>query len=373
MMPSSFSGAPSISRLTAEYSHTQSIGEGSFGAVLVATHDLDGQSYAVKKSQKPILGETDLQHRLQEAYAESVCSNPYLLRYYDSWVEDRALYIRSELVPGGTVHGRPRPWAESELMELLKQMCMALHWLHSANMAHLDVKPENILFTTLTDTGEFIFKLGDFGLARRVEESSSGGGGLLSEEGVIQERFTGENDEEGDCRYLCPAMLKSPDATTWREADVYSLGASLVELMGGNPSRVRHGEYPASLRASLGYLQPDEAVPDVVYSSSLSSMVMAMTAPNPMQRPSAFAVLERLLDTSCLPQQNDAKKAEEQQEEEQQQQEHMDANDDAERRANHPPPTIAEALSSRRATLQLLREELALLESEVALIESSER
>ena len=46
---------------------------------------------------------------------------------------------------------------------MLWQISNALHWLHSHGIAHMDVKPENIVILK-TGKSEWSFKLNDFGL-----------------------------------------------------------------------------------------------------------------------------------------------------------------------------------------------------------------
>lgn len=274
------------SRLNLEHSDTMRIGEGSFGEVYRAVYDLDKQQYAIKVSSKPIAGEMDLQHRLQEAYAASVCSNQYLLRYYDCWLDDKRLHLRLEFVEGGTIQKLPKPWSEEDLAWLLLQLGMALQWLHNSGIAHLDIKPDNILMTKNQDIGRWIFKLGDLGLARKVRPPSdaliaANLDGSVDDDAVFQ----GENDDEGDHRYLCPKILESySTSTSWnKEADMFSLGASLVELMGGIPGRARFQEY--------GPHFTDRSK----YSVRLASLVQRLCDLTPANRPCALEVMEEAL------------------------------------------------------------------------------
>ena len=46
---------------------------------------------------------------------------------------------------------------------MLWQIANALHWMHSHGIAHMDVKPENIVIKKVGKS-EWSFKLNDFGL-----------------------------------------------------------------------------------------------------------------------------------------------------------------------------------------------------------------
>lgn len=54
---------------------------------------------------------------------------------------------------------------EKDVIRVLRDTCLGLKGLHMLGIAHLDIKPENILLG-MSDT----FKLSDFGLARRISE-----------------------------------------------------------------------------------------------------------------------------------------------------------------------------------------------------------
>ena len=50
---------------------------------------------------------------------------------------------------------------ETDIKRALRHACLGLQGLHSQNMVHLDIKPENIMQGVNGD-----FKLGDLGMAR---------------------------------------------------------------------------------------------------------------------------------------------------------------------------------------------------------------
>lgn len=66
-----------------------------------------------------------------------------------------------------TLDGFARPMSAEAASKLLTQMLSALHFLHMSGLAHMDVKPSNILVDSF---GEFW--LGDFGSVRRIGTTS---------------------------------------------------------------------------------------------------------------------------------------------------------------------------------------------------------
>jgi serine/threonine protein kinase len=84
-------------------------------------------------------------------------------------------------------------------------------------IAHLDIKPENILLG-MSDT----FKLSDFGLARRISDYIQGGD---------------QEIPEGDERYLAQELLcfnqNKHGMIDLKKADVFALGCTAYELIEG--------------------------------------------------------------------------------------------------------------------------------------------
>ncbi|KAI5300317.1 hypothetical protein KEM55_008224, partial [Ascosphaera atra] len=61
---------------------------------------------------------------------------------------------------------------ESDVRTIGRQILHALHYLHSENVTHRDVKPENILISSMNPLR---VKLGDFGLSKIVDVDAEGG------------------------------------------------------------------------------------------------------------------------------------------------------------------------------------------------------
>jgi len=80
-------------------------------------------------------------------------------------------------------------------------------------MVHLDIKPDNILFSKSKD----IFKIADLGLSRLAK---------------IRQ---GEDVKEGDARYVAREILNDiqlgQDVYELSKADIFSLGISIYELI----------------------------------------------------------------------------------------------------------------------------------------------
>lgn len=115
-------------------------------------------------------------------------------------------------------------WTAVEILEAFRTMCRAVQRIHSLNIAHRDLKPDN--FLVMTDGS---VKLSDFGTARSFERSASP---------LVPSYIA----PPGDLLYTAPEMLallhdEAPAIAYW--ADVYALGAILFELFTGTKLGLR--------------------------------------------------------------------------------------------------------------------------------------
>lgn len=119
------------------------------------------------------------------------------------------IYIRMELLTPFNTYICDKKMGEQEVIKLGIDICSALEICEQRNIVHRDIKPENIF---INDFG--YFKLGDFGIARTLENATGG----LSQKGTFN--------------YMAPEIAtgKNYDA----RVDIYSLGIVLYRLLNGN-------------------------------------------------------------------------------------------------------------------------------------------
>lgn len=69
----------------------------------------------------------------------------HFLRFYQTWLEQQALYLTFE-VGSGSLFDDPKSLREVEVWDLLRDCCAALSWLtEEQGLWHLNIKPGNII------------------------------------------------------------------------------------------------------------------------------------------------------------------------------------------------------------------------------------
>jgi serine/threonine protein kinase len=138
------------------------------------------------------------------------------------------ILIKMELLKDISTYVQSNPLNKSEVLKLAIDMCKALEVCHKKNIIHRDIKPDNIF---ISDHGDY--KLGDFGVARKMEKTLSG----LSKKGTYL--------------YMAPEVYKGDDYDL--TVDIYSLGIVIYRYLNG-------GKLPFFSSNQVMYRQREEAL-----------------------------------------------------------------------------------------------------------------
>jgi len=119
------------------------------------------------------------------------------------------IYIRMELLTGINEYINDNSISENDIVNLGIDLCEALEYCEKLKIIHRDIKPENIFISKF---GEY--KLGDFGIARKLENTSS----IMSKKGTYL--------------YMAPEVYKGEKYD--KSVDIYSLGLVMYKIGNGN-------------------------------------------------------------------------------------------------------------------------------------------
>lgn len=162
-----------------EYVRQRKIASGSYGKVVLYQSNIDGKPYAIKTFYKSRLlrvrvspTETAMTDVLREISIMKTLEHPNIINLIEviDDPESDHLYMVLEYVEGKCIcdpSGSPGGIGESVSRRYLKDIIAGLLYLHSHNIVHGDIKPENLL---VTKDGRV--KIGDFSVSKAFEDDN---------------------------------------------------------------------------------------------------------------------------------------------------------------------------------------------------------
>lgn len=262
-----------------KYEVEELLGAGGMGMVFKARRTLLGDEVALKILFPHFL-KSDLQRRLftDEAISTAQVSHPNVIMIYDADIDQRfkVAYMVMELLRGQSFKElmiSEAPMRPSTLYPIFIQVCEGLHAAHHMSIIHRDLKPDNI-FLAMSDEGELVAKVLDFGIA--------------AVRGEVKEDE--QNKLLGTLRYMAPEQCRG-EATS-PATDLYALGVILYE------SLTRQRATGKTIDAVL-YEQPKPLNQQLPAEKSLplelEALVMQLLEKEPSARPSSALEVARRL------------------------------------------------------------------------------
>ncbi|MEM8733807.1 MAG: serine/threonine-protein kinase [Planctomycetota bacterium] len=227
------------------------IGRGGMGIVYTATDTSLDRTVAIKLLPMAAMLEPVFIDRFRaEARAAASLNHPNIVPVYSIGEDSGIHYYAMQRIEGSSLDQRiathrsaqSRPPTNSALKQFAN-IADALQQAHELGIVHRDIKPSNLI---LGNDGKLW--VADFGLAR-VQGAEQG--------------LTCSGDRVGTMRYMSPEQATGRSELIDHRTDVYSLGATLYELLSGEAA-VLGDEGPALLQkisqtqpAKLRKLRPD--------------------------------------------------------------------------------------------------------------------
>ncbi|SPO06032.1 related to severin kinase [Cephalotrichum gorgonifer] len=261
----------SSGRTPPPYTLKELIGKGTFGRVYKAT-DKSGQAVAVKiisieegdildpsrsDTFRDILKEVNTLKLLTTRGAKNV--NVVI----DALLFGQTMWMVTELCAGGSVATLMRPTGglpEKWIVPILREVAVAIYWVHKEGIIHRDIKCANIL---VTEAGQV--QLCDFGVA-----------------GVIQSRFDKRSTVTGTLQWMAPELFDS-DVSYGTEVDIWAFGSLTYEVATGLPpnatTAIDPSQFGTYLKQNVPRLEGDQ------YSAQLRDLVSYCMINDPKKRP----------------------------------------------------------------------------------------
>ncbi|MEU6659048.1 serine/threonine-protein kinase [Streptomyces sp. NPDC046821] len=257
--------------LADRYRLHRTVGRGGMGEVWEATDEMLGRTVAVKLLIAQDSDPSAAARFRMEAQTSASLSHPHVVGVYDFGAWEHRFYLVMELVDGGSLAQVAAGGAKlgpERVADIAAGSAAGLAAAHRQGVVHRDIKPGNLLLTS-----DGTVKLGDFGIARFMDDPAAG----LTTTGQIV----------GTGLYLAPERALGKVAGP--ASDVYSLGCVLYQLLTGNPP------FQADTATALLYQHVDAApVPPnrlgVPLPPSFENYLLGLLAKKPEDRPTAQEV-----------------------------------------------------------------------------------
>jgi serine/threonine protein kinase len=259
------------------------LGEGGMGRVDVVFDRVVGRPVAQKRVHEPSFE----RYLVSEAQIGGQLEHPSIVPVYDIGTDaDGRTYYTMRVVNGRTLRDvlednadpSSEPVPLSQLLGIMRQVCLAVDYAHSRGVVHRDLKPENVVVGAF---GE-VYVL-DWGIA------------VVSADSDVRqtERLPGAESVAGSPAYMAPEQAMGGAVGPY--TDLYALGVLLHELLSG--------DVPFAGSTALGVLHRHLYEPPVPVRrlrpevpDALEALVLRLLSKDPQHRPdSAQETYEQLL------------------------------------------------------------------------------
>jgi hypothetical protein len=205
--------------LAGRYEIQRELGAGGLGIVYLAYDQSLDMTVAIKVLKTLLASDPQAVDDLKkEARIAMGLSHKNIMRVHNFEDNPDVKFLTMEYIDGTTlaelkVKDKSGHLSCDVVVGYVKQICEGLSYAHEQKIVHRDIKPANLM---LNQQG--VIKIADFGIARVAKDSAS----RLS-----------NIDTSGTLMYMSPEQMKGKGIDV--QSDLYSLGATVYELLSGQP------------------------------------------------------------------------------------------------------------------------------------------
>lgn len=250
---------PSASSNTHHYALKQVVGKGAYGIVYRAINRQTRKQVAIKVIEYD--EEEELNEHMLEIDLLKNLKHENIVKYHGFIQKSHQLFILLEYCSQGSLRDliKRGPVDEQECKTYIRQTLHGLKYLHEQGVIHRDIKAANLLLDA-----ENVVKLADFGVSTRVNNLAM--------------------TYAGSPNWMAPEVMVGEGAST--VSDIWSLGATVVEILTGNPPF-----HNLVNEAACYAIVHDAYIPPKTLSSTCRKFLRACFQKSMFKRPSAEELL----------------------------------------------------------------------------------
>ncbi|MDQ3337336.1 MAG: protein kinase [Myxococcota bacterium] len=275
------------------YHLRRKIGIGGMGEVVLARDTKLERDVAIKRLRSARPSEATVKRFLREAKIQARLDHPAIVPVHELGNDNHGQpYFTMKRLTGTTLaaHLKQRTKTQQELLRAFVDVCLAMDFAHKRAVVHRDLKPGNVM---LGDFGE-VYVI-DWGVARMLDEKEAIS--LQTSPSPLEEGMTQEGTLLGTPGYMAPEQIDGANEVG-PSADIYALGATLFEILSGEPLHPRGGD---ALIATLGEYDPlpSHRARERQIAPELDELTRRALSPEAADRPSARSLadgVQRYLD-----------------------------------------------------------------------------
>jgi serine/threonine protein kinase len=283
--------------LSKGYELEETLGEGEFGKVKLAVHKPTRAQVAIKIFKRSRLDEEEKRQKLQrEIHILNAVVHHSIVRLFEVLETDELIGLVIEYASGGELFDyilAHRYLSEPEGGRLFAQLIDGVHYLHSKNVVHRDLKLENLLLSSCND-----LIIIDFGFANQFPsgplQSPTDDDPVFDVSCHVPDRHCMMATSCGSPCYAAPELVIA-DGYIGTVADVWSCGVILFAMLAGylpfddDPANP-HGDNITLLYKYI-LSEPTPLNFPAHVSESARDLIRRMLTPDPEKRVSVHEVI----------------------------------------------------------------------------------
>ncbi len=210
------------------------LGQGGMGKVFLAQDRRLGREVAIKFVR--VEDGRFLTKFMAEARAQARVDHPHVCKVFEVGEVEGKVFIAMQHVRGLPLDVAALHLTLEQKVMVMRDAALGVHEAHRVGIIHRDLKPSNILVERDEEGRDQAYVM-DFGLAHEWSAESTETGSVI-----------------GTPAYMSPEQARGEVSRLDRRADVYSLGATLYQILTGRPAV--EGSNPLEILSAVSSADP---------------------------------------------------------------------------------------------------------------------